>query len=162
MALTIKHGSTSSLINHLNLKHDIQFDKNEIDQIEKPSVKDEESYDDLVDEFFVKEQGLDFNFQEDPTNSSFWYDISHRRNSIVWKHFLYNANLKKAKCKHCDIKPFATKGGNTSALLHHLRQHNIFRTPNEKIREINERKKRNKRTFNIPADLEKIYKTNKR
>ena len=43
----------------MNQKHDIHFDKNEIDQIEKPSVKDEEIYDeDLIEDFFIKDQGL--------------------------------------------------------------------------------------------------------
>ena len=96
---------------------------------------------------------LDFNSQEDPFNYE-WQDISDRRNSIVWKHFLYNPILKKAKCQHCEIKPLNTNGGNTSALLHHLRQHNIFRTPNES-------RKRTRKTYNIPADLEQL-KTSKR
>ena len=62
--LSIKHGSTSSLINHLNQKHDIHFDKNEIDQIEKPSVKDEEIYDeDLIEDFSIKDQGLNQCYQ---------------------------------------------------------------------------------------------------
>ena len=45
------------MINHLNQKHDIHFDKNEIDQIEKPSVKDEVSFeDDLMEEYSLKDQ----------------------------------------------------------------------------------------------------------
>jgi len=56
-------------------------------------------------------------------------DMSHKRRSEVWKHFLQSSTRKEyVKCRHCDKIMVQARGNNTSALMKHLRakKHNLI------------------------------------
>ena len=55
-----------------------------------------------------------------------YYPISERISgnrayrSWAWKHFLYNEEMKEAKCKYCSLI-YNLKEGTTSGMLKHIR-----------------------------------------
>jgi hypothetical protein len=60
--------------------------------------------------------------------------------SFVWAHFTKDTdykNNKKAKCDHCN-KTYVCTGGSTSGLTKHLKNvHNIIKTQEQQISEVN-------------------------
>ena len=62
----------------------------------------------------------DYNLDDYDASLDHFIDMSYKRKSEVWKHFLQSTSWKIcAKCRHCD-KIMLTKKGSTSALMRHL------------------------------------------
>ena len=59
-----------------------------------------------------------------------WQDVSVKRRSVVWQHFVYSKSREASRCCHC-FKVLKNGGGSTKCLINHLTSKHKIEVPKQ-------------------------------